>query len=84
MQYSSRHIYSASFLRLKTLSIGYSLPKKWLKAAGISGTRFFFTGTNLLTLSKYKIADPEVNEYGTRGWETPFGKTLTFGVDIKF
>jgi TonB-linked SusC/RagA family outer membrane protein len=84
MQYSSRHIYSASFLRLKTLSLGYSLPKKWLKAAGITGTRFFFTGTNLLTLSKYKIADPEVNEYGTRGWETPYGKTFTFGVDIKF
>ena len=84
MQYSSRHIYSASFLRLKTLSLGYSLPKKWLKAAGITGTRFFFTGTNLLTLSKYKLADPEVNEYGTRGWETPFGKTFTFGVDIKF
>ena len=44
----------------------------------------FFSGSNLLTYSKYKDADPEVNEYGTRGWETPLGKTFVFGIELKF
>lgn len=84
MEYSSRHIHNASYLRLKTLSLGYSLPKSLLQKTLISDARFFFSGTNLLTFAKYKDADPEVNEYGTRGWETPLGKTFVIGVELKF
>lgn len=83
-QYSSRHIHDASYLRLKSLTLGYTLPKTILNKVNISNMRVFFTGTNMLTLASFKIADPEVNEYGTRGWEMPVGKTFTFGVDIKF
>jgi len=50
----------------------------------MSHARVFFNGTNLLTLSKYKIADPEVAASGVRGWETPLAKTFTFGLDVKF
>jgi hypothetical protein len=50
----------------------------------ISSARVFFNASNLLTFSKYKEADPEVNQYGTRGWETPIGKTFVFGIDLKF
>lgn len=81
---SSRHIYDASFLRLKSATIGYTLPSSLLKAVNISALRVYFTGTNLLTLKAYPIADPEVGDYGTRGWETPLGRTYTFGIDIKF
>ena len=84
MQYSSRHISSASFLRLKTLSLGYSLPRNLIKKVFLSSARIYFNATNLWTIAKYKDADPEVNQYGTRGWETPLGKTFTFGVDLKF
>ncbi|MGN1245372.1 MAG: SusC/RagA family TonB-linked outer membrane protein [Muribaculaceae bacterium] len=84
MQYSSRHIHNASYLRLKTLSLAYTLPKSLLHKTLISDARFFFSGTNLLTFAKYKDADPEVNEYGTRGWETPLGKTFVIGVELKF
>ncbi len=84
MQYSSRHIYDASFLRLKSISLGYTLPKTLTRSVNISSARVYFTGTNLLTFSSYKMADPEVNSYGTRGWETPIGKTYTFGIDINF
>ncbi len=84
MQYSSRHIFNASFLRLKSLSLGYSIPKKWLQKAMISESRLFFNASNLWTASKYKEADPEVNQYGTRGWETPIGKTFVFGIEVKF
>lgn len=83
-QYSSRHLHNADFLRLKTLSLSYNLPDKPLKKLSINDARIFFNGTNLFTVSDYKDADPEVNEYGTRGWETPAGKTFTFGIELKF
>lgn len=83
-QYSSRQMHSASFLRLKNVTLAYNLPKSLVSRIGVSNTRIYVNGSNLLTFSKYKIADPEVNEYGTRGWETPFGKTYTFGIEFGF
>lgn len=50
----------------------------------IKRTRVYFNASNLLTFSKYKEADPEVNEYSTRGWETPIGKTFVFGIELDF
>ena len=84
MQYSTRHMHNASFLRLKNISIGYTLPKQWTNKALISNARVYFNASNLWTISKYKEADPEVNQYGTRGWETPIGKTFVFGIDLLF
>lgn len=84
MQYSTRHIFNASFLRLKSLSVGYSIPKSIIRKVLLSDARIFFTSSNLWTTAKYKEADPEVNQYGTRGWETPIGKTFVFGFDVKF
>jgi TonB-linked SusC/RagA family outer membrane protein len=84
IQYSSRQMYDASFFRLKNVTLAYNLPKDMIKKVGLANTRVYFNGSNLLTFSKYKIADPEVNQFGTRGWETPFGKTYTFGVEFSF
>lgn len=84
MKFSNRQMHEASFFRLKTLSLGYNLPRTVINRVGLSSARLFASGTNLLTMSKYKIADPEVNNYGTRGWETPYGKTFTVGVDLSF
>lgn len=79
---STRHLYDASFLRLKNVNLAYKLPTNFVSRIGVANARVFFNGTNLLTFSKFKYADPEVNEYGTRGWELPFGKTYTFGLEI--
>ena len=84
MQYSNRQMYDASFLRLKNVTLGYNLPKTVIRRIGVSNARVYVNGTNLLTFSKYKNADPEVNQYGTRGWETPFGKTYTMGIEFGF
>ncbi len=84
LQYTSRVISDASFLRLKNLSVGYTLPKALTERAAIKRTRVYFNASNLLTFSRYKEADPEVNEYGTRGWETPIGKTFVFGIELDF
>ncbi|MBY5959419.1 TonB-dependent receptor [Membranicola marinus] len=84
IQFSSRNLYDASFLRLKNVTLSYNLPTAFVNRAGISNTRIYFNGSNLLTFSKYPLADPEVNQYSTRGWETPYGKTYTFGVELSF
>lgn len=83
-QYSSRQLYDASFIRLKNINLSYRLPQSTLSKIGIRSTRLYFNGTNLLTASKYKNADPEVGQYATKGWEIPFGKTYTFGIEIGF
>lgn len=83
-QISSRHLYNASFIRLKNISFAYNIPSDYLKAIKISNARIFFNGSNLLTFSKFKNADPEVNQYSTRGWETPLSKMYTFGIDFSF
>src|SRR5690606_25152348 len=84
IQFSSRNLYDASFLRLKNITLAYNLPLSLINRLGIDNTRIYFNGTNMLTFSKYKLADPEVNQYSTRGWETPYGKTFTFGIEIGF
>lgn len=79
---STRHLYDASYLRLKNINLSYRLPAQWTSRIGFTNARVFFNGTNLFTASKFKWADPEVNQYGTRGWETPFAKTYTFGLEF--
>lgn len=83
-QRSSRHLHNGDYIRLKTISIGYNLPKSIVNKAGLSNARVYFNGTNLLTWAAHKEYDPEVNAYYTRAWETPIGKTYTFGVELSF
>ena len=92
---SSRFLEDGSYLRLKNLQLGYTIPEKTLKITGLSKTRVYVSGTNLLTLTKYSGLDPEMtvsdnskNE-GDRSagidWGTyPSAMTLMFGIDITF
>ena len=81
---SSRHIHNGNFLRLKNISLSYNFPKQLVNKIGLGSARVYFNGQNLFTVAAYKEVDPEVNQYGSRGWETPFGKTYTFGVEFTF
>ncbi|MCE5321217.1 MAG: TonB-dependent receptor [Bacteroidales bacterium] len=83
-QKSSRHMHKADYLRLSNITIGYNIPKNIINKVKISSARVYFNGSNLWTLAAYKVYDPEVNAYGTRGWEMPLGKTYTFGVEFNF
>jgi hypothetical protein len=56
---STRWLYDGSYLRLRNVTIGYNLPKKWFKDK-ISNFRVTANGTNLLTFSKVKNIDPEI------------------------
>lgn len=83
-QESSRHLNKADYLRLKNVAVSYTLPKSLIGKINIQNVRLFFNGANLWTWAAHKEYDPEVNEYGSRGWEIPLGKTYTFGVELSF
>jgi hypothetical protein len=73
----------ASYLRLKTLELGYSLPTDLTKKVGINKARIFFNAYNLLTLTNLTYADPEHtgDEYA---YTYPLSQTFNFGVNITF
>ncbi|NVO09925.1 MAG: TonB-dependent receptor [Bacteroidales bacterium] len=92
---SSRFLEDGSYLRLKNLQFGYTIPEKTLKIIGLSKARVYASATNLFTLTKYSGLDPEMtvsdnakNEGDIAAgidWGTyPSAITLMFGVDITF
>jgi TonB-linked SusC/RagA family outer membrane protein len=76
------YLFDASYLRLKNIEIGYSLPKKWTDAIRLSLVRFYVSGQNLLTFSPLKLVDPEINN--TAGWQYPVMRAVNLGVNIQF
>jgi TonB-linked SusC/RagA family outer membrane protein len=83
-QFDSRLIEDASFMRLKNLTISYSIPASVLKSTKFfSSARIFATGRNLLTFTKYLGPDPEVDSNLTLG-ANPNTKQFSFGADISF
>jgi hypothetical protein len=58
---TSRFVYDASYVRLKNISVGYSLPKDFVSKIGLSRARFFVSAQNIWTLTDYPGSDPEVN-----------------------
>ena len=71
---------NGSYLRLKTLEIGYNLPQKWVNKIYSKNIRVFFIGSNLLTFSDFKLWDPEMGS--TTGTHYPLAKTFSFGFNI--
>lgn len=88
--YSSRTIEDGSFLRLKTVSLGYNIPKQLLDKLKIKTARIFLSGQNLYTWTKYKGLDPEVSTYNsvlTGGFDYsayPRARTVAFGANVSF
>jgi TonB-linked SusC/RagA family outer membrane protein len=83
-QFDSRTLENASFLRLKTLMLGYNLPSKLLNNTGfIKGASIYVTGRNLLTSTKYTGPDPEVDSNLGLG-TNPNTKNYGFGINIQF
>ena len=68
------------YLRLKNLDIGYRLPSPIVNRLHLSSVRFYISGTNLLTWSKFKTWDPESLQ--PRGEEYPIAKSFTMGVQV--
>ncbi|MNL49268.1 TonB dependent receptor [compost metagenome] len=88
--YSSRTIEDGSFLRLKTVSLGYNVPKTLLDKIKVKGARIFVSGQNLYTWTKYTGLDPEVSTYNsvlTGGFDYsgyPRARIVAFGANVTF
>ena len=76
----------ATYLRLKTIELGYRFSPDFLRKAGIKSARVFFNGGNLLTLCNplLKYVDPESNDSGRAGGEFQINKTYSFGFNLNF
>lgn len=71
----------ASYVRLKNIEVGYSLPESWVKKMHLSSLRLSLSGYNLLTFDKLDFTDPESNPNG----ETyPLIKVVNFGLKVGF
>ena len=89
---TDKFVEDGSFLRLSTLTIGYSLPEVWLKKAYIKTARIFFTGSNLFCATKYSGADPEVDTRskinplatGVDFSAFPKSRAFNFGINLSF
>lgn len=80
---SSYNSVNGAYLRLKTIELGYTLPEKWTKKAGIKNTRFYVNAYNLLTATKVKYIDPE-HPNDTYGYLYPLNKTVSVGLNVTF
>jgi TonB-linked SusC/RagA family outer membrane protein len=92
---TSRFVYDGSYWRMKNISVGYTLPEDLLAKTPLEKVRIYMSGQNLITITNYPGADPEVNyrndsnersnvnlglDYGSY----PNVKTFTFGVNLNF
>lgn len=86
--YPSRIVEDGSFLRVKTVNLGYNFTASVIKKLKINGLRLYTSAQNLFTITGYQGLDPEVNTFSsalTPGLDYsayPRAKTVTFGLDI--
>ncbi|MDQ0636847.1 TonB-linked SusC/RagA family outer membrane protein [Pedobacter sp. W3I1] len=81
---SDRFYEDGSYIRLKTISLGYDLPKQWLSSLKLRSVRVYAQGLNLWTITKYQGVDPEfVNTSGDFG-QYPQFKNYTVGINVGF
>lgn len=87
---STWHIEDGSYLRIRDITFGVTLPKKWINKIGMENVRFYFTAFNPFTFTKYSGYNPEVSnnsnpltpgvDYGTY----PVAKSYVFGLNVSF
>ena len=98
--YTDRWLENGSFLRLKTLELGYTLPKVWIAKAKMQSVRIYAAMENLFTITKYKGYTPDLGVVDadgagvsggsgvmTRGCDDgryPMARTITFGLQVNF
>lgn len=88
---SSYFVEDGSYLRVKSVSLSYDVPRQVIRKIGITRLQPYFTASNLLTWTKYSGRDPEVNQYGSDGavqgidWGTyPMSRSFVFGLKVEF
>jgi TonB-linked SusC/RagA family outer membrane protein len=87
-QMSDLYVQDGSYLRLKNIQLGYTLPQKWTNVILIKSLRVYVSAENLLTLTSYRGFDPEISSGGTSlGVDYgvyPQPRTILCGINLKF
>lgn len=87
-QSSDLYVTDGSYVRLKNVQIGYTLPKSVTRKFFVDNLRVFVAGENLLTFTEYAGYDPEISSGGTSlGVDYgvyPQSRTISFGVNVGF
>lgn len=91
-QSSSRYLYDGAYLRLKSVTVGYTLPPQFTSKVNLTSVRFYVTGQNLLTITDYPGWDPEVNTdflasnifLSNDFYAAPQPKNLIVGIKVGF
>lgn len=88
---NTRYLYSSSFLRVRTLSLGYKLPNALMQKLHIERARVFIIGQNLFTFTKYPGFNPEANFYGNSAIQNgvdlgtyPISRNISIGLNLTF
>lgn len=91
---NTEYVEDGSHLRLKTARLAYNFPANKLQGIGIQDATVYFTGTNLLLFSNFRLIDPETSRFGRSGLgniaqgyangEYPNPRVLTFGLNVTF
>jgi hypothetical protein len=88
-QASTRYLDKADFVRLRNLTLGYTLPKSAIEKTGLSKVRLYLTGVNVLTFTNYSGYDPEAradqgNRIGEEFYSAPPARTFAIGANFNF
>ncbi|WP_300441113.1 TonB-dependent receptor [Christiangramia sp.] len=86
---SSRYLQESDFIRLRNLTLGYTLPEDFTDQIGLEKFRVYFTGINLLTITDYDGYDPESTSDAGQGvgvtfYSAPAVRTMSLGFNINF
>lgn len=81
--WSTFNVEDASYLRLKSIELGYTVPAKLLERVKIKGIRFYVSGYNLVTFTKVKNIDPEHTD-ALYGYIYPLNKSVSLGLNVRF
>lgn len=94
LAYTDRWLEDGSYIRLKSVDLGYTFPKQWIQKAGLQNLRMYLSMENLLTLSKYSGYSPDLGESSSTGasyrifsrgidqGRYPIPRTFTFGIQV--
>jgi TonB-dependent starch-binding outer membrane protein SusC len=80
-QVNTYNLKNTNYLRLKNIEVGYTLPESINRKLGLKETRVYFSGLNILTFTKLKDFDPEINNFG---YVYPPTKVSTIGISLTF
>jgi len=79
---SDRYIEDGSYVRVKNITLGYTLPANLIKKVQISSARFYISAQNLFTITKYSGFDPEVGTSGIDNSVYPVTRTISVGFNL--